>query len=122
MFFEDRAERPDKPILQYNKPSKVNESHLVNKMQNVFAEDATRSKTEQVLYDAWLQSEKTRGNLETMIEKLQCEVSELKKQVNINTNPEEIYMTDEEELARETEWVRVEQRRKKRKFVESPLK
>lgn len=93
--------------------------------QNLFAENAQRSQNEQALYNAWLQSENARKNLEVTVNSLESEILALKIQINKpNSNTKDntvitTYETDEE-LARETEWVRVKQGEKKTKRVGIP--
>jgi hypothetical protein len=104
-------------------PPAAIDPQLMQEIKNLFAENAQRSKNEQALYNAWVQSEKDKKNLEQIIITLQTEVAALKQQI---TTPEHhdqnniTHVMDADDLAPETEWVRVEQGKRKRRHIEPP--
>lgn len=112
-------------MTQYSTPPTTVEQQM-HQNQNLFAEKGLRTQNEQAFYNAWFQSENARKSLETTVNLLQSEIFAMKIQINnMNINPSSkdnavanVYETDEEELARETEWLRVKQREKKRKQMD----
>jgi hypothetical protein len=97
---------------------------LMQEIKNLFAENAQRSKNEQALYNAWVQSEKDKKNLEKIITTLQNEVATLKLQItDLGRTEHDIALNDmdEDDPAPESEWTRVEQGKRKRRLVEAPL-
>lgn len=90
----------------------------------LFQENSTRTQNEQVLFLAWKASQQEKNSLNDKVSQLQEQLVtlqnkyiELEKQLMQKmqiTEPEEVqYYTDEEELARETEWIRVKTKNNK---------
>lgn len=101
--------------------------------QNVlFQENCERTHNENLLFNAWKMSQKQVQEMNLKLQRLQNQIIELHKlytkpkenpmKVNINTNTsnsavniEKIeYFTDEKELEKETEWIRVKNRKKRK--------
>lgn len=111
------------------RPATPAEALLAQQNQALFSENQARSQNEQALYNAWLNEKQEREKLQTIVHQLQMQMQILQKTVNDKNTTENIqskntqtceeYHTDEEELSRETEWVRV-RNSKKRKASTSP--
>lgn len=99
-----------------------------------------KTETEQMLYKAYSEEKADNDNLRQIIQNMQAQINELQDLVDslkqekeaavnvtaatpIESSSNKIeYTTDEEELAKETEWVRVKNKRnKKRKLNTSPI-
>lgn len=99
-----------------------NEALLMQQNNALFQENYARSQNEQQLYTAWrkTEAEKERAEkkaiqLEKIIEQLQIKVVNMEKRFSENKQTQKIeYQTDEEELAEETEWIRVKNRKKRK--------
>jgi hypothetical protein len=97
----------------------IDEQQLLQQNQNVFVENAQRSQNEQILYNAWYQSGNARRNLEAQVNSLQSQILTLKVQLNNLSSIKEdkpvafTQETEEDELASETEWIRVKQNQKR---------
>lgn len=101
---------------------------------HLLQENYQRTENEEFLYNAWLRNENEKKAMAINIQKMQHQIEILQKlyaevkectsrpnetqnQSNENTYNENVnYTTDEEELAKETEWIRVKNRNKKRKM------
>ena len=106
------------------------EAALMQRNNELFQENCVRTNNEQQLFAAWRQ---VKGENEKIIEeykKLQFEVNKMredfKKVMFKNSQLEKIlnqpkeeeiieYFTDEEELAKETEWIRIKEKNKNKK-------
>jgi hypothetical protein len=83
--------------------------------QYVFQENCLRSQNEQVLYAAWKQAVEENNTLNTLLNTLQAQMQELLSEIaNLKGGNEQVrkpesepieYHTDEEELAKQTEWI-----------------
>lgn len=99
-----------------------NEALLMQQNNALFQENYARSQNEQQLYMAWKKTEVEKGNAETRViqleqvmEQLKLKMSELENRLTQKTPTQKIeYVTDEEELAKETEWIRVKNRKKRK--------
>lgn len=101
----------------------------------IFQENYVRSPKEETLYKewrkamvGWTNSNNENQHLKSLIDGLQIQVNELRNQLSSGTTvgqscssgtPE--YKTDDEELAQETEWIRVKHKSKKRKKMDISL-
>jgi hypothetical protein len=109
-------------------PTTTNEAHLLQINSNLLAENTARTQNEQQLYSAWQQSEMDKQQLQTTIHNLNEQLKEIKLELDqlksnpkpSETTPQEIELNDED-LADDTKWVRVQNGRKKRKFSDQNL-
>ena len=96
----------------------------------LFQENYVRSTNEQQLFAAWRQAKSENEKMIEEYKKLQLEVNKMredfKKVMFKNSQLEKIlnqpkeeeiieYFTDEEELAKETEWIRIKEKNKNKK-------
>ena len=87
-----------------------------------------RNQNEQDLYNAWIHEKQEREKLQSIVQQLQEQIKILQsKSAHTTLDQEdkgqksyEEYHTDEEELSKETEWIRVKNTHKKRKASTSP--
>jgi Associated with zinc fingers len=98
------------------------ENLLVQQNQILIQENQAKTMEGRSYYNAWISEKAARENLEKLVAELQQQMNGLQLQLNRNTEPNiQIqesafeYETDEEELAKETEWIVQESRRAKRK-------
>jgi len=117
---------------QFYQPTTANEAVLLHQNNVLFQENYKRSQNEQVLYNEWQKVIAGKKQLSDMIEEMQLQIAELENKfktsevmgnANTSSNQEETrvdYFTDEEQLAEETEWIRVKNKSKKRKMNTSP--
>ena len=78
-----------------------------------FDESVTRTREEQVLYLAWKESEAKNAALMEQLKQLQKRLEALEARSPVQT----VYETDEEQLARDTDWILKKQKKtKKRNF------
>lgn len=103
-------------------------AHLFQMNANLFAENAVRSQNEQQLYIAWQQSEKEKQQMQITINSLHDQLRSIKLEIDklkSNQIPIETFSQDESfepndtELADDTEWVRIQNSKKKRKRCEN---
>jgi hypothetical protein len=94
--------------------------HLIQINNSLLAENTARTQNEQRLYSAWQQSEMDKKQMLTTIHnrneqlkvmKLEIEKLKLNKRPSERNSLEEI--NDDGDLAEDTEWVRVQNSRKK---------
>lgn len=107
------------------------EENNQNNQHDLFKESQTRSPSEEALFIEWRKamvgwekSSHENNHLRHLIEDLQSQINALKSELDSrskiaipqpsNTSAE--YKTDDEELAQETEWIRVKHKTKKRKM------
>src|SRR5215469_10577813 len=119
-------------MTQYYQPTTANEAVLLHQNNVLFQENYKRSQNEQVLYNEWQKVIAEKHQLSDMIGKMQLHIAELESKSKASevmgnaytsSNQETTrveYFTDEEELAEETEWIRVKNKNKKRKMTTSP--
>ena len=117
---------------QYYQPTTANEAVPLHQNNVLFQENYERSQNEQVLYNEWQKVIAEKKKLSDMIGELQLHITELEIKfraaevmgnANNSSNQEAArveYFTDENELAEETEWLRVNNKSKKRKMNTSP--
>jgi len=129
-------------------PNIIDEYVLTQQNNDLFQESYQRNQNEQKLYmewqnavngwrnadNAWKIANSEIGQRKSMVNNLQKNIEELKANamrmgatelkglaVPIpSSSKESEYQTDEEELAKETEWIRVKHRTKKRKMNVTP--
>lgn len=113
-------------------PQSQNEAILLQQNNVLFQENYQRSQNEQVLFNSWKLSETEKVKAKAKADQLDLQLKELKvmydeltlkykelekKYIPSTTEKKTVeYHTDEDELAYETEWIRVKQNRKKRKL------
>lgn len=109
-------------------PTTSNEAILAQHNQALFNENQVRSQNEQALYNAWVHEKQERQKMDIIIQQMKIQIDSLqakmeKKEQQQNgaksTVKDTEYLTDEEELSKETEWIRV-RNTKKRKASNSP--
>lgn len=90
---------------------------VLNAENQVLLQQNKLSQNEQMLYNQWRNAVTETENLKAIIVELQKQVEQLK-----NNTPQKKaeYSTDEEQLAKDTEWIRVKRRAKKRKIKATP--
>jgi regulator of replication initiation timing len=81
----------------------------------LFQENYVRSQNEQALYAAWKHAVEETNTLNTLLNTLQTQMQDLRSEIaNLKGENEQVrkpepehieYRTDEEELAKETEWI-----------------
>ena len=81
----------------------------------IFQDNCARSQNEQALYAAWKHAVEKNNTLNTLLNTLQAQMQEMRNEIkNLKGENEQIrkpepepieYSTDEEELAKETEWI-----------------
>lgn len=101
-------------------------TNMTESQNSLFQENHNRSQNEEVLYTQWRDATNIIAQLNEKIESMKQTIGVLENKCkaletanNTNANQENAYVsyvTDEEELAQETEWLRVKQNRKKRKL------
>jgi hypothetical protein len=104
---------------QFYQPTTANEALLLHQNSVLFQQDYKRSQNEQILYNERQKVIAEKKQLSDMIGEMQLHIAELENKfkgpevsgnANISSNQEATrveYFTDEEELAEETEWIRV---------------
>lgn len=119
----------------YQTPSaqSPNEAILIQQNNALFQENSARSQNEQVLFAAWQKSENEKASIINRLNALQTQLENVQKvnadlhvkfamfEKSSTQNPPTLqkekelmeYFTDEEELAKETEWVRVKNKKRK---------
>jgi hypothetical protein len=107
-------------------PSTSSDAQLLQINNTLFQENTARSNNEQQLYSAWQKSEMEKQqmqdinrSLQEQIKVMQLELQQLK--LNLNTRetiPQEHEIKDDD-LHADTQWVRVENSKKKRKLEET---
>jgi hypothetical protein len=117
---------------QFYQPTTANEAVLLHQNKVLFQENYKRSQNEQVLYNEWQKVIAEKKQLSDMIKEMQLNIAELENMfqafevmgtASTNSNHKAArveYFTDEEELAEETEWIRVKNKGRKRKMNNSP--
>ena len=117
---------------QYYQPTTANEAVFLHQNNVLFQAKYKRSQNEQVLYNEWQKVLEEKRQLSDIIGELQRYITGLENKFrlsevmgNASTSPiqETIrieYFTDEDELTEETEWLRVQNKCKKRKMNTSP--
>ena len=117
---------------QHYQPTTANEAALIQQNNALFQENYKRSQNEQALYNEWQKVTAEKQQLSDMIGQMQLHIMELENKFktleeagNANTSSKQgvtrvEYFTDEEELAEETEWIRIKNKGKKRKMTMSP--
>lgn len=113
-------------------PFTTNEALLMHQNDYIFQENYQRSQNEQVLYIEWLKATNEKKELNNIIAQMQSNINKLEIQIKYLTNQsntvrtkektpprQEEYWTEEEELARETEWIREKSRKNKRKKMDT---
>ena len=112
-------------MSQYYQPTTANEAVLLHQNNVLFQENYERSQNEQVLYNEWQKGIAEKKVLSDMIGEMQLHIAELENKfkafeemgnANASSNQEPTrveYFTDEDELAEETEWIRVKNKSKK---------
>lgn len=116
-------------FLQTSSTVTPNEAILIQQNNVLFQENFTRSQNEQILYTGWRKAEEEKNTLLQTISKLQSQMAnmqkkheEMEKRLPQKKDEENVeYHTDEEELARETEWIRVKNRERKRKRMDTSI-
>lgn len=109
----------------YQHPQTSTEAILMQQNQALFYDHQTRSQNEQTLCNAWLSAKQEREKLQIIIQQMQRQMKEMQlKLTNKNMPPEknqlkeqskrDEYFTNEEELSRETEWIREKHSRKRK--------
>jgi TolA-binding protein len=109
------------------RPATPGEALLMQQNTMLFQENCVRSRNEQALYAAWKNAVVENNNLSTLITTLQAQMQELRREIatlageNEQVGQQEPasteYYTDEEELAKEMEWIAQHKRNaKKRKM------
>jgi len=129
-------------------PSTIDEYGLTQENNVLFQENCQRNQNEQKLYmewqyavsewrnaeNAWKIANSEIGQLKSVVNILQKHIDELKAKMTRmgatepnepaipipSSSKEPEYLTDEEELAKETEWIRVRHRSKRRKMNATP--
>jgi hypothetical protein len=61
-------------MVEFLTPTAIGEQQLLQQNRNLFVENAQRSHNEQVLYNAWYQSEDARKNPEAQVNWLQSQI------------------------------------------------
>jgi hypothetical protein len=97
------------------RPATPDEALLMQQNTMLFQESCVRSQNEQALYAAWENAVEENSNLNTLITTFQAQMQELRSEIagltreNVRVEQQEPanaeYYTDEEELAKETEWI-----------------
>lgn len=97
------------------RPATPGEALLIQQNNMLFQENYVRSQNEQALYAAWKQAVEENNTLNTLLNTLQTQIQDLRSEVaNLKGENEQVckpesepieYHTDEEELAKETEWI-----------------
>lgn len=103
------------------RPATPGELMLVQQNQNLIQENQVRAANEINYHNAWKEQIEVNGKLQTTITQMQIHMQRMEKQIQEyekdksrpkdQSTPEVVYETDEEELARETEWIRVKNKR-----------
>jgi len=115
-------------FYQSNTP---NEVALIQRNNELFQENFSRSQNEQLLYNEWKRTENEKNIIFANMQKLEQQLAimqrkhiELEKK-RLNPMEEEEkqieYYTDEEELAKETEWIRVKGKKNKKRRMDTSL-
>lgn len=95
----------------------------------LLTDNSERTKNEQILYDKWKKTEREKSAMVQKLNQIQRQLinmqekyNELEKKLVQNEDKSKVdYCTDEEELAKETEWIRAKSNRsKKRRMNTSP--
>lgn len=108
------------------RPSTTVDAPLVEQNQATIQESYVSDQGEVNYYNAWIDEKVAREKLETLVSQLQQQVAVLQQQIsqkkekNDQSDTKVQYWTDEEELAKETEWVLKENRRKRKKVSTPP--
>ena len=117
---------------QYYQPTTANEAVLLHQNNVLFQENYKRSQNEQVLYNEWQKVLAEKKQLSDMIGEMQLHIAELEnkfkasevmRNTTTSSNQESTrveYFTDEDELAEETEWIRVKNKSKNLEMNTSP--
>lgn len=125
---------PVQMFPQTSVPATPNEAMLIQQNNALFQENSARSQNEQALYSAWKNSEYEKNCLTNKLNAIQQQFEQIQKNYldlrNKYTGLEKSlannyikqmeepkpdqYFTDEEELAKETEWIRVKNRKKRK--------
>lgn len=127
IVIQPREEMPEKE-KEPNMETDENVAAATNQNSALFQENINRSQNEQVLYSEWkkVTNEKNQLNLtiasmQKQIKDLEQRLSQTQAQNNENTSKtlnkatsDIEYFTDEEELAKETEWIRVKNYKKRK--------
>ena len=112
-------------MSQYCQPTTANEAVLLHQNNVLFQENYERSQNKRVLYNEWQKAIAEKKVLSDMIGEMQLHITELKNKFKVfeemgnantssNQEPTRVeYFTDEDELAEETEWIRVKNKSKK---------
>lgn len=88
-------------------------------------ENCSRTQNEQILYMGWKNAERERNLLINKVEQLQSQINFLQK--NLEGMEKRLaqgtfeYFTDEEELAKETQWIRVKGKNYKKRRLDTSL-
>jgi len=119
-------------MTQFYQPTTANEAALLHQNNALFQDNFQRSQNEQALYNEWQKAIAEKKQLSDIIGQMQLHIAELENKFKTleetgndnNSSNHEVtrveYFTDEEELAEETEWIRVKNKGKKRKMNMSP--
>ena len=97
------------------RPATPRETLFIQQNNILFQENCVRSHNEQALYAAWKQALEENLTLNTLLNTLQIQIQEMRSEIEnlkgenekgrkLDPKPIE-YHTDEEELAKETEWI-----------------
>ena len=101
---------------QTNKPNKYSQN------EDIFEENYRRSNNEEILFQEWKKMHNENSILISNLKDIQNQLDIMKKKYDeleqkINNSNEKEYCTDEEELAKETEWIRKKERKNKKKKI-----
>jgi Associated with zinc fingers len=114
-------------FTQPTTPTTQLETVLMPRNNQLFQENYARSQNEQILYNEWKKTECERDiifnkfqQIQSDLRNLQRKYAELEKIVNKEEERIE-YHTDEEELARETEWIRAKEKNTKKRKMDTSL-
>src|SRR5215469_14210649 len=112
-------------MTQFYQPTTANEALLLHQNNVLFQENYKRSQNEQIVYNEWQKVIAEKKQLSDTIGEMQLhtaeqenkfKASEVTGNANITSNQEATrveYFTDGEEVAEETEWIRVKNKSKK---------
>jgi len=112
------------------RPATPGEALLIQQNNMLFQENYVRSQNEQALYAAWKQAVEENNTLNTLLKTLQTQIQDLHSEgANLKGENKQVrkpelepieYHTDEEELAKETEWILQRKGNAKKRKMDTP--
>jgi len=120
----------NKNNMELGEPTEPSDPAKIPRNHELFQDNLNRSENEQLLFNEWKRAENEKNALSVKMEWLESQLNIIKKQYTelqeklAKPESKDIqaeYHTDEEELAKETEWIRRKDRNHKRKRMDTSL-